>query len=55
MLHCMLQALVSIVDRYTCRIKGQEVYLWLEKGGWFVARKEKYMQEQNTDCDWPVG
>jgi len=30
----------GVGDRYTCRIQGQECYLWLEKGRWFVAAKE---------------
>lgn len=29
----------GVGDRYTCRIRGQEAYLWLEKGRWFVAEK----------------
>lgn len=27
----------GVGDRYTCIIKGQERYLWLEKGRWFVS------------------
>ncbi len=30
----------GVGDRYTCLIRGQECYLWLEKGRWFVAAKE---------------
>lgn len=26
--------------RYTCRIKGQERYIWLEENKWFVDAKE---------------
>lgn len=26
----------GVGDRYTCVIHGQERYLWLEKGRWFV-------------------
>lgn len=33
------QSVGGIGDRYTCRIKGQESYLWFEKGRWFVAAK----------------
>ena len=29
----------GVGDRYTCRIKGQETYLWMEKGKWFVEAK----------------
>ena len=29
----------GIGDRYTCRIQGQETYLWFEEGRWFVAQK----------------
>lgn len=29
----------GVGDRYTCRIQGQESYLWFEKGRWFVAAK----------------
>lgn len=29
----------GVGDRYTCRIHGQEAYLWFEKGRWFVAAK----------------
>lgn len=25
--------------RYTCKIKGQQTYLWLEDGKWFVEAK----------------
>ena len=30
--------------RYTVRIAGQESYLWLEKGRWFVAVKQDALQ-----------
>ena len=33
------QSVGGIGDRYTCRIRGQESYLWFEKGKWFVAAK----------------
>lgn len=33
------QSVGGVGDRYTCLIKGQETYLWLEKGRWFVAAK----------------
>lgn len=26
----------GVGDRYTCLIRGQERYLWFEKGRWFV-------------------
>ncbi|MPM80898.1 hypothetical protein SDC9_127949 [bioreactor metagenome] len=26
-------------DRYTCLIRGQERYLWMEKGGWFECSR----------------
>ena len=29
----------GVGDRYTCRIQGQECYLWWEKGRWFVEEK----------------
>ena len=32
--------------RYTVRIGGQESYLWLEKGRWFVAAKQDNPQKQ---------
>ena len=35
------QSVGGVGDRYTCRIKGQESYLWFEKGCWFVAAKRK--------------
>lgn len=33
------QSVGGVGDRYTCRIRGQETYLWFEKGRWFVAAK----------------
>jgi len=30
----------GVGDRYTCRIHGQESYLWFEKGRWFVEFSE---------------
>jgi len=33
------QSVGGVGDRYTCRIRGQESYLWFEKGRWFVAAK----------------
>ena len=42
------QSAGGVGDRYTCRIQGQEAYLWLEKGRWFVAGKEKYMPQPDT-------
>ena len=27
----------GVGDRYTCLIRGQERYLWFEKGRWFVV------------------
>lgn len=35
------QSVGGIGDRYTCRINGQESYLWFEKGRWFVAAKAR--------------
>ena len=29
----------GVGDRYTCRIQGQERYLWFEKGRWFVEER----------------
>ena len=29
----------GVGDRYTCRINGQETYLWLENGKWFGEAK----------------
>ena len=34
------QSVGGVGDRYTCRIRGQERYLWFEKGRWFVETKE---------------
>ena len=34
------QSVGGVGDRYTCRIQGQESYLWYEKGRWFVAAKK---------------
>lgn len=34
------QTVGGVGDRYTCLIHGQECYLWLEKGRWFVAAKK---------------
>ncbi len=33
------QSVGGVGDRYTCRIQGQESYLWFEKGRWFVEEK----------------
>ena len=33
------QSVGGVGDRYTCRIRGRESYLWFEKGRWFVAVK----------------
>ena len=33
------QRVGGVGDRYTCLINGQETYLWLEKGVWFVEAK----------------
>ena len=35
------QSVGGVGDRYTCRILGQETYLWLEKGKWFVEARIK--------------
>ena len=32
--------------RYTVRIAGQESYLWLEKGRWFVAAKQNDLRTE---------
>jgi len=34
------QSVGGVGDRYTCRIQGQERYLWFEKGRWFVEAKQ---------------
>ena len=34
------QSVGGVGDRYTCLIRGQERYLWFEKGRWFVEAKE---------------
>ena len=34
------QSVGGVGDRYTCCIRGQERYLWFEKGRWFVEAKE---------------
>ena len=39
-LRATCQSLRRVGDRYTCRIRGQERYLWFEKGRWFVEAKE---------------
>lgn len=33
------QRVGGVGDRYTCLIRGQHTYLWLEKGRWFVEAK----------------
>ena len=33
------QRVGGVGDRYTCMIRGQETYLWMEKGRWFVCAK----------------
>lgn len=33
------QSVGGVGERYTCLIQGQESYLWLEKGRWFVCAK----------------
>ena len=33
------QSVGGVGDRYTCLIRGQEYYLWLEKWRWFVSAK----------------
>lgn len=35
------QSVGGIGDRCTCRIKGQESFLWFEKGRWFAAAKAR--------------
>ena len=35
------QSVGGVGDRYTCRIQGQETYLWQEKGRWFVEARMK--------------
>ena len=35
------QSVGGVGDRYPCRIRGQERYLWFEKGRWFVEAKER--------------
>lgn len=34
------QSVGGVGDRYTCRIRGQESYLWFEMGRWFVAARK---------------
>ena len=34
------QSAGGVGDRYTCRIRGQESWLWFEDGRWFVAAKQ---------------
>ena len=34
------QSVGGVGERYTCRIRGRESYLWFEKGRWFVAAKD---------------
>ena len=34
------QSVGGVGDRYTCLIRGQERYLWFEKGRWFVEAKK---------------
>ena len=33
------QSVGGVGDRYTCLIRGQETYHWMEKGRWFVCAK----------------
>ncbi|MBE6908567.1 MAG: hypothetical protein E7474_03020 [Ruminococcaceae bacterium] len=41
------QSAGGVGDRYTCRIRGQEAYLWLEKGRWFIAAKPEYVAKED--------
>lgn len=34
------QSVGGVGERYTCRIRGRESYLWFEKGRWLVAAKD---------------
>lgn len=46
------QSVGSVGDRYTCRIQGQETYLWLEKGKWFVIpKKELFRPNEKLSCN----
>lgn len=35
--------------RFKCRIRGQETYIWLEKGRWFIAVKPEFMPRQDIE------
>lgn len=35
------QSVGGVGDRYTVVIGGQETYIWLEKGRWFVVQKSE--------------
>lgn len=42
------QSVGGVGDRYTCRIRGRESYLWFEKGRWFVAAKDGNRNEKDA-------
>ena len=43
------QSAGGVGDRFTCRIQGQETYIWLEKGRWFIAVKPEYLTPDEAD------
>lgn len=43
------QSVGGVGDRYTCLIQGQESYLWLEKGRWFVCAKKVIERERTVE------
>lgn len=43
------QSAGGVGDRFTCRIQGQETYIWLEKGRWFIAAKPEYLMPDEAE------
>ncbi len=43
------QSAGGVGDRFTCRIQGQETYIWLEKGRWFIAAKPEYLTPDEAE------
>jgi len=39
----------GVGQRYKCRIRGKETYIWHEKGRWFIAVKPEYVKERAVD------
>ena len=43
------QSAGGVGDRFICRIQGQETYIWLEKGRWFIAAKPEYLTPDEAE------